>query len=99
MVTSSPDGGLMKWWVCPLIVLALVSRAWSVALNTAKIEELTGAKGKMNEKEAVFKVTMAREDLSVMAGGVKITPAMGLTCWAAFKAMGDHFLVMGDQVL
>jgi hypothetical protein len=24
---------------------------------------------------------------------------MGLTCWAAFKIMGDHAMVMGDQVL
>ena len=65
----------------------------------AKIEQLTGMKGKMNEKEGVFKVTMPRTDLQVSAGGVKITPAMGLTCWAAFQRMGDHTMVMGDQVL
>src|SRR5947207_3371642 len=73
--------------------------AFSAGLDTGKIEQLTGAKGKMNEKEGVFKVSLPREDLKVDAGGVKITPAMGLTCWAAFKTMGDHAMVMGDQVL
>src|SRR5881392_1860726 len=53
----------------------------------------------MDAKEPVFKVSMPRSDLSVMAGGVKITPPMGLTCWAAFTKMGDHTMVMGDQVL
>ncbi len=68
-------------------------------LDTAKIEQLTGAKGAMNEKEGVFKVSMPRSDLKVSANGVKLTPPMGLTCWAAFKRMGDHAMVMGDQVL
>ena len=68
-------------------------------LDTAKIEQLTGQKGAMNEKEGVFKVNMARSDLNVTVGGVKLTPPMGLTCWAAFSRMGDHAMVMGDQVL
>src|SRR5436305_5482368 len=68
-------------------------------LDTAKIEQLTGAKGALNEKEGVFKVNMPRSDLKVSANGVKLTPPMGLTCWAAFKRMGDHAMVMGDQVL
>ena len=33
--------------------------------DTAKIEELTGAKGALNEKEGVFKVSVPRSDLSV----------------------------------
>src|SRR5438067_2463992 len=91
---------------CAVVVVALLmisaassSRAADAKLDTAKIEQLTGAKGKMNDKEGVFKVSMPRSDLSVTAGGVKITPPMGLTCWAAFKPMGDHVMVMGDQVL
>jgi hypothetical protein len=68
-------------------------------LDTAKIEQLTGAKGTMNAKEGVFKVSLPRSDLNVTAGGVKMTPAMGLTCWASFMNMGDHAMVMGDQVL
>jgi len=68
-------------------------------LDTAKIEQLTGAKGQTSEKEGVFKVTMPRADLHVSALGVKLNPAMGLSCWAAFKKMGDHTVVMGDQCL
>src|SRR5207302_912923 len=40
-----------------------------------------------------------RSDLNVTAAGVKLTPPMGLTCWAAFKSVSGHTMVMGDQVL
>ena len=73
--------------------------AQDAKLDTAKIEQLTGAKGKMSEKEGVFKVSLPRDDLHDAVGGVKLTPAMGLTCWASFQPMGDHVMVMGDQVL
>src|SRR5215204_3042367 len=82
-----------------LALLPALVGAQETKLDTAQIEQLTGAKGKMNDKEGVFKVSMPRSDLSVTAGGVKITPALGLTCWASFKTMGDHAMVMGDQVL
>jgi hypothetical protein len=69
------------------------------SFDTAKIEELTGAKGTLNEKEGVFKVSVPRDDLSVTAAGVKLTPPMGLTSWAAFKKAGQRTVVMGDIVL
>jgi hypothetical protein len=68
-------------------------------LDTSKLEELTGAKGSFDEKEGVFKVSAPRSDLSVVAGGVKLTPPMGLTSWAAFKRVGNHVVVMGDIVV
>jgi hypothetical protein len=68
-------------------------------LDTAKIEQLTGAKGKMDEKEGVFKVSVPRGDLKVTTAGVKMTPPLGLTSWAAFKTVGDHTAVMGDTVM
>jgi hypothetical protein len=68
-------------------------------LNTAKIEQLTGAKGDLNDKEGVFKVNVPRTDLTVTAAGVKMTPPMGLTSWAAFQPMGAQTMVMGDMVL
>src|SRR5262249_41156378 len=46
-----------------------------------------------------FKVSVPRSDLSVVAGGVKLTPPMGLTTWAAFKRTGGRTVVMGDLVL
>src|SRR5439155_26720513 len=55
--------------------------------------------GKLDEKEGVFKVSVPRADLSVTAAGVKLTPPMGLTSWAAFKRAGNHTVVMGDMVL
>ena len=59
-------------------------------LDVAKIEELTGAKGAFNEKEGVFKVSVPRGDLSVTAAGVRLSPPMGLTSWAAFKKVGTN---------
>ncbi len=67
--------------------------------DTGKIEELAGAKGSYNEKEGVFKVSVPRSDLSIAAAGVRLTPPMGLTSWAAFKHAGQQTMVMGDMVL
>jgi hypothetical protein len=88
----------------PLFVLVvvplLVSRAAAEdRLNTSKIEQATGLKGQMNEKEGVFKVSAPRSDLKVTTAGVKMTPPLGLTSWAAFTRVGDHTAVMGDTVM
>jgi Domain of Unknown Function (DUF1259) len=86
-----------------LIVVATLSLG-SVAqcaesnMDTAAIERLTGAKGMLDEKEGVFKVSAPRKDLSVTIAGVKMTPPMGLTSWAAFKRDGKDDMVMGDMV-
>ena len=76
------------------------------AIDTAKIEQLTGAKGKLDEKEGVFKVTIARGDIKATTVGVRMTPPLGLSSWAAFTSMGkktgkqpSHVMVMGDIVL
>jgi len=70
-----------------------------VMFDTARIEQLTGAKGKLDEKAGVFKVSVPRSDLKVTAAGVHLTPPMGLTSWAAFTRAGSHTAVMGDLVL
>jgi hypothetical protein len=67
--------------------------------DAATIERLTGAKGSWNEKEGVFKVSVPRSDLAVSAHRVRITPALGLTSWAAFSGSGAESMVMGDMVL
>jgi len=90
-----------------IVVCACLVFAWSVRsgqsaearLDTAKIEQLTGAKGEFNEREKVFKVSMPRSDLNISVAGVKLTPPLGLTSWAAFQQAGDQILVMGDMVL
>ncbi len=71
----------------------------AATLDTAKIEQLTGAKGKLDSAENAFKVTVPRSDLSVTVAGVKMTPATGFTSWAAFTPTGDKTMVMGDMVL
>jgi hypothetical protein len=81
------------------ITLASRSVAAESAMDTAAIERLTGAKGVLDEKEGVFKVSAPRKDLSVVVAGVKMTPPMGLTSWAAFKRDGKDDIVMGDIVL
>ena len=68
-------------------------------LDTKLIELLTGATGKLDRKEGVFKVSVPRSDLQVAAAGVRIVPAMGLTSWAAFHGSPAHTDVMGDLVL
>ena len=85
-----------------LIAFALLSLPGAAAkngLDTARIEQVTGLKGKWNEKEAVFKVEMPRSDLAVTAAGSKLIPPLGLTAWAAFTKAGAHTVVMGDMVL
>jgi hypothetical protein len=83
---------LVVWW-------SVTCGATETTLDTAKIEQLTGVKGEMNTQEGVFKVSAPRTDLAVIAAGVKLTPPMGLTSWAAFRKAGDQTMVMGDIVL
>ncbi|MGH8550431.1 MAG: DUF1259 domain-containing protein [Methylococcales bacterium] len=78
---------------------ALEEQNRSVALDTIKIEKLTGTKGKLDVAENVFKVSVPRTDLAVTIAGVKMIPPMGLTSWAAFKPAGDQIMLMGDLVL
>ena len=85
--------------ITPQPLFGASSMTGSATLNTARIEELTGAKGTFNEKEGVFKVSVPRSDLKVTAAGVKMTPPLGLTSWAAFKKVGAQTMVMGDMTL
>jgi hypothetical protein len=87
-------------WICSSIVVGwVVAGAAEPALDTAKIEQLTGGKGELNSQEGVFKVSVPRTDLAVTAAGVKMTPPMGLTSWAAFQQAGTQTMVMGDIVV
>ena len=81
------------------ILLGIISNAFAGDFNTARIDELTGLKGKMNEKEGVYKVTFPRSDVKVVVDGWTMPPFMGLGTWAAFTATKDGAMVMGDTVL
>ncbi|PWT86195.1 MAG: hypothetical protein C5B58_01825 [Acidobacteria bacterium] len=88
-------------------IYPLISLLWftsiaaaSAALDTAKIDQLTGLKGKFNENENVYKVTFPRGDVKVTVDGWTMPPFMGLGTWAAFtKAVHTEAMVMGDTVL
>jgi Domain of Unknown Function (DUF1259) len=87
-------------WILSVMVVGWGEvRAADTALDTAKIEQLTGGKGELNAQEGVFKVSVPRTDLAVTAAGVKMTPPMGLTSWAAFQQVSTQTMVMGDIVL
>src|SRR5437763_9254351 len=82
-----------------LVFPVLLCLSVAADLNTARIDELTGLKGKMNEKEGVYKVTFPRNDVKVVVDGWTMPPFMGLGTWAAFTATPSGAMVMGDTVL
>src|SRR5436189_1056255 len=87
-----------------LFILAAIFATTSIsalaALDTAKIDNLTGLKGKLNEKEGVYKVTFPRDDVKIVVDGWTMSPFMGLGTWAAFtKGAHTEAMVMGDTVL
>jgi hypothetical protein len=82
-----------------LLPLIAVTQLAHGALDTAKIDELTGLKGKLNEKEGVYKVTFPRSDVKVAVDGWTMPPFMGLGTWAAFTETKNGAMVMGDTVL
>jgi len=83
-----------------LVLIAFVYASAAADLNAARIDELTGLKGKMNEKEGVYKVTFPRNDVKVVVDGWTMPPFMGLGTWAAFtKGAHTEAMVMGDTVL
>ena len=58
-------------------VLALLT--WPVlALDTARIDEITGLKGSLNEEEKVFKVTLPRGDLGITVDEWKMPASMSV---------------------
>ena len=82
------------------LTLGVLSTATCLALDTAKIDEITGLKGVMNEDEGVYKVSQPRDDVKVSVDGWQMPPFMGLTSWAAFTAgKKEAAMVMGDLVL
>jgi Domain of Unknown Function (DUF1259) len=82
-----------------LICCVTVTATLAARLDTAKIDEITGLKGKMNEKEGVYKVTFPRNDVKIAVDGWAMPPFMGLGTWAAFTATKEGAMVMGDTVL
>src|SRR5437773_3397963 len=89
--------------------IGIVLWAWAFAagvsgadktIDTNRIEQITGLKGKLNPEEGVFKISSPRTDVKVSVDRWPMPPFMGLTSWAAFKpAMDKPAMVIGDLVL
>src|SRR6266566_2766464 len=90
---------MRKYLLIILIFCATITAALAAALDTAKIDQVTGLKGKFNEKEGVYKVTFARNDVKVVVDRWTMPPFMGLGTWAAFTESQRGAMVMGDTVL
>ena len=89
----------MKKYLIAAAILATTSISIHAALDTAKIDQLTGLKGKMNQAEGVYKVTFPRDDVKVSVAGWQMPPFMGLGTWAAFQGTNEKAMMMGDTVL
>ena len=93
---------IQKWLVAGILsgIFSTAVLSAGEKLDTARIDELTGLKGKMNEKEGVYKVTFPRDDVKISVDGWTMPPFMGLGTWAAFtKGAHTEAMVMGDTVL
>lgn len=70
------------------------------ALDTLRIEQVTGLKGTYSKEENVFKISNPRTEIKVVVDGWAMPSFMGLTSWAAFTpAHGSQVMLMGDTVL
>ena len=97
--TSPARGGGPRAHAAATAGLPFHGATSAAALDSARIESLTGAHGAWDRAAGVFKVTVPRTDLDVRVGGIKIRPPMGLASWAAFESAAGHAMVMGDLVL
>ena len=89
----------MKKYLIAVTLVIATSFAARAELDTAKIDQLTGLKGKMNHAEGVYKVTFPRDDVKVSVASWQMPPFMGLGTWAAFQGSNDKAMMMGDTVL
>jgi hypothetical protein len=72
--------------------------AAAATLDPAVIGKAAGVEAKAQADGAV-KIGWSRTDVPVTVDGMRLPPAAGLGSWAAFSAMGDRAMVMGDTVV
>ena len=86
-------------FIAAIILTATLGASLAADLDTAKIDSLTGLKGKMSAAEGVYKVTFPRDDVKISVAGWQMPPFMGLGTWAAFQGSAENAMMMGDTVL
>src|SRR5437867_865493 len=80
-----------------IVVAGCTAAAGAEEPNADAIAKITGLQPEV--KNGIATVRVPRDDLAVVADGVKMTPFQGLTSWAAFEQAGDKTMVMGDLTL
>jgi len=70
----------------------------AATLDPAAIGKAAGVEAKA-QPDGVIKIGWSRSDVPVTVDGMRLSPAAGLGSWAAFTAMGNGAMVMGDTVV
>lgn len=78
--------------------LLTLSQAQAVTLDAKAIGKVTGTEATV-EEDGVIRIGWSREDVPVTVDGVRLPPAAGLGSWAAFKAVDEEVMIMGDTVV
>jgi len=76
---------------------AAASSAQPSGLDTAKLAKIAGHEGE--QTGAVYKITVARDDLHLSEMGAPINARMGLNTWAAFVGTNDNAAIAGDVAM
>lgn len=86
--------------ICAHAAQAVEKPVHARGLDTGIVQDLNDILGRSGTlKDGVYKVAFPRSDLKVKVDGVEIKPGLALGSWAAFKAAGEHAILMGDLVL
>ncbi|MFC5581670.1 DUF1259 domain-containing protein [Rhodanobacter terrae] len=72
--------------------------AAAAALDPVSIGKAAGVEAKA-QPDGVVKIGWSRNDVPVTVDGMRLSPVAGLGSWAAFTAMGNQAMVMGDTVV
>ncbi|MEQ1716232.1 MAG: DUF1259 domain-containing protein, partial [Hyphomicrobium sp.] len=93
----------MKSTLTALLLMAFsigpVMAQTAPAMDTAKIELMSGLKGTFIAEENVFKIGKPRTDVKIQVDGWAMPPFMGLGSWAAFTPAHGGVMMMGDTVI
>lgn len=80
------------------LILSMALPASAATLDPAAISKAAGVDAKA-QPDGVVKIGWSRSDVQVTVDGMRLPPAAGLGSWAAFSAMGNQAMVMGDTVV
>jgi len=79
-------------------LLAIIYASYSFGqIDSAALNNVFGKNGTVSGQ--VYRITYPRSDLKVKVGDFAVAPALALTSWFGFIAMGHETMVMGDMVL